>query len=211
MITITEIQEKYNTIVSSGVTNPKVANFGRFLQQVHWEWISLIKELEEIEINNVLEIGTYGGGSLYTLCKLANDNAKIMSIDIHESLYNSVEAKQQTLKGFAERGQVIKILNANSHSESSLDETKMFFGENQLDVLFIDGDHSYDGVKKDFDMYSPLVKSGGIIFFHDVQHHVRGSQVEQLWKELKPNYQHKEFIEDPEKQTWAGIGILWTP
>ena len=36
-----------------------------------------------------------------------------------------------------------------------------------LDVLFIDGDHHYEGVKGDYDRHYPKVKSGGIILFHD--------------------------------------------
>jgi hypothetical protein len=34
--------------------------------------------------------------------------------------------------------------------------------------LFIDGDHTYEGVRRDFEMYSPLVRKGGIIAFHDI-------------------------------------------
>ena len=37
-----------------------------------------------------------------------------------------------------------------------------------LDVLFIDGDHSYDGVASDFAAYGPLVRQGGLIGFHDI-------------------------------------------
>jgi len=36
-------------------------------------------------------------------------------------------------------------------------------GSRKLDFLFIDGDHSYEGVRRDFEMYSPLVREGGII------------------------------------------------
>lgn len=37
----------------------------------------------------------------------------------------------------------------------------------KIDVLFIDGDHSYEGVKKDFDLYSNIISENGIIVFHD--------------------------------------------
>ena len=45
--------------------------------------------------------------------------------------------------------------------------TAYFRGE-KLDFLFIDGDHSYDGVKADFEMYAPMVRPGGLIAFHDI-------------------------------------------
>jgi hypothetical protein len=37
----------------------------------------------------------------------------------------------------------------------------------KIDVLFIDGDHSYDGVKLDFDLYSKILSNKGIIMIHD--------------------------------------------
>ncbi len=76
-------------------------------------------------------------------------------------------------------------------------------------LLFIDGDHTYEGVKKDFDMYSPLVKKGGIVAFHDiVQVSDAGVEVARFWNEVKSSYQHREIIEDPQ-QGWGGIGVLY--
>lgn len=37
-----------------------------------------------------------------------------------------------------------------------------------MDFLFIDGDHAYEGVKADFEMYSPLVRKGGLVALHDI-------------------------------------------
>ena len=79
----------------------------------------------------------------------------------------------------------------------------------QIDFLFIDGDHTYDGVKQDFEMYAPLVRPGGIVGFHDIAHHrpEANCQVDEFWSEIKENYEHKEFLADPD-QRWAGIGVL---
>jgi predicted O-methyltransferase YrrM len=38
----------------------------------------------------------------------------------------------------------------------------------RLDFLFIDGDHTYEGVKQDFEMYTPLVRKGGLVAMHDI-------------------------------------------
>jgi predicted O-methyltransferase YrrM len=86
---------------------------------------------------------------------------------------------------------------------------KKILNGNQLDFLFIDGDHSYEGVKKDFEMYSPLVRKGGIIAFHDIVGHSleTGCEVEKLWKEIKNGFNFKELIKDI-NQNWAGIGVL---
>lgn len=72
----------------------------------------------------------------------------------------------------------------------------------KIDVLYIDGDHSYDGVKLDFDLYSKLISPKGIILIHDTdseyeetliisedskQNHHRFDGPSRLVKELQQN------------------------
>jgi len=52
-----------------------------------------------------------------------------------------------------------------------------------IDILFIDGDHTYEGVKSDYEKYEPFVKQGGLIFMHDITHKHFG--VKNFWKEIK--------------------------
>ncbi len=54
--------------------------------------------------------------------------------------------------------------------------------DKEIDVLFIDGDHTYEGVKKDFEKFEPFVKEGGLILMHDVTHRHFG--VRDYWKEI---------------------------
>jgi hypothetical protein len=79
----------------------------------------------------------------------------------------------------------------------------------EVDFLFIDGDHSYEGVKKDFEMYSPLVKSGGLIAFHDIVDtdliRSAGHGVHIFWRQLKGK--KTEFCING---AWGGIGVLET-
>jgi hypothetical protein len=58
-------------------------------------------------------------------------------------------------------------------------------------------------------MYSPYVKAGGIVAFHDIVEHpaASGCEVELFWSELKKEYRWEELIED-RCQGWAGIGIV---
>lgn len=51
------------------------------------------------------------------------------------------------------------------------------------DLLFIDGDHTYEGVKQDFEFYTPLVKPGGLILMHDICN--RNTGVPKFWEEIK--------------------------
>ena len=77
--------------------------------------------------------------------------------------------------------------------------------DNKVDFLFIDADHSYEGVKKDFEMYSLLVRKGGIIAFHDI---IPSGypKVYKFWNEVK--YEYLEIIKD-RNQNCYGIGIIF--
>ena len=85
----------------------------------------------------------------------------------------------------------------------------MKWAKTKLDFLFIDGDHTYEGAKRDFDLYKQLVRSGGIIALHDIAVHPMNPtcKVDVLWNEIIQKYQYKEFIESS-KQGWAGIGLI---
>jgi predicted O-methyltransferase YrrM len=84
-------------------------------------------------------------------------------------------------------------------------------GERQVDFLFIDGDHSYSGVKRDFEDYSPFVRPGGIIAFHDIvkRESEPDIQVWRFWKEIKQKYSHDEFIEPGVSRRKIGIGVIY--
>jgi hypothetical protein len=105
----------------------------------------------------------------------------------------------------------------------------IFFGTilidgEQLDYLFVDGDHTYSGVQRDFELYSPLVRSGGIVAFHDIVTHGQESacQVPKFWNEVKHRYRHLEIIEQVDGGSFpvaitrapmhtAGLGVLFMP
>jgi predicted O-methyltransferase YrrM len=78
--------------------------------------------------------------------------------------------------------------------------------------LFIDGDHSCAGVKRDFELYAPLVRSRGIVAFHDILLRKDSPDIEvyRLWNVLKEQYQHREIIaQTGSYPNLTGIGILW--
>lgn len=102
------------------------------------------------------------------------------------------------------------MIRRNSHDLTTLFELKKILGKRKIDFLFIDGDHTYEGVKKDFAMYSPLVREGGIIAFHDIvlgpSENVGG--VRKFWDEIKKGYEYIEIVKDW-KQGGYGIGVIY--
>ena len=156
------------------------------------------------------QIGTASGGTLFLFSNITQAK-KIVSIDLPSGLFGGgyPRWKIPLFKSFSKRN-TISLLRADSHSEETALKLKKILNGSKIDFLFIDGDHTYEGVKKDFEIYSPLVKEGGIIAFHDIAQHdpVSVCHVDRFWSEVKQHYTNKEIIEN-KNQKWAGIGVLF--
>jgi predicted O-methyltransferase YrrM len=136
----------------------------------------------------------------------------IVSIDLPEGQYGGGStperaAEMQTL--FPRENQRLHLIRSDSHLPSTLEELERHLDGTELDFLFIDGDHTYEGVKKDFEMYSPLVGAGGIIALHDICTHPPkfNCHVDEFWHEVRDRYRHEEFVSPPTDR--GGIGVLW--
>lgn len=182
--------------------------------QLKEEITGLLRIVEGLKPKIILEIGGGLGGTLFLLCKASDPDATIISINFPEKLFfmeGYPTWKDQLLKSSAGDTQNFHLIRANSHDVETIVKIRNILGNREIDFCFIDGDHSYEGVKKDFDMYSHLVKRGGTIAFHDiVTHHPRsGCQVDKFWREIKTHgYQYREIIKNKD-QNWAGIGVLY--
>jgi predicted O-methyltransferase YrrM len=95
-----------------------------------------------------------------------------------------------------------------------VDQVAKIIKGRKIDLLFIDGDHRYSGVKRDWKLYAPLVKRHGVIVFHDILFHpkVPSCKVDRLWKEISRNYEHREFVDKKDDRgwgQWGGIGLIY--
>jgi predicted O-methyltransferase YrrM len=137
----------------------------------------------------VLEIGTAQGGVFWLLCRIAAPDATLVSLDLPpDERYSGGQRISIDLQSMKEPGQTIHAVHGNSHDPGTLDRVTGLLAGRPLDLLFIDGDHTYEGVNQDYRMYSPLVQAGGIIAFHDiVKTHWPGCQVDRFWNELAKN------------------------
>lgn len=176
------------------------------------EILGLALVAEAVRPKTVLEIGTSTGGTFFIWSRLAAKDALLISIDLPggESDWAYPRWKEPFYKTFASKGQTIELIRGDSHSEAIVAQLKKVLGDRKVDFLFIDGDHSYEGVKKDYDLYSPFVQKGGIIAFHDIVEFPESTKVKvkDFWDEVKQGKSFKEFINDP-RQDWGGIGVLF--
>ena len=130
--------------------------------QNRFEILTLLKILKKQNLKVLLEIGTAGGGTMFLFSRIASPVATVMSID------NNYGWRKNLIQSFVTKKQKVVLLEMNSHQNNTRNTVKRILKNNKLDFLFIDGDHSYNGVKKDFSMYSRFVKKGGIIAIHDI-------------------------------------------
>jgi hypothetical protein len=152
------------------------------------------------------------GGTFFVFCRLSNPNATVISLDLPGGPFGGGPGRFRAvlIPRLPSRSQRSLVLRADAHSDASKVQIAQFLNGQQLNFLFIDADHSYAGVKQDFEMYAPLVRKGGMIAFHDILRYPpeTGCEVERFWKEIKTDYPHREIVENPE-QGWAGIGVLF--
>ena len=151
--------------------------------------------------NIIVEIGTRHGGSLYIMSKFLS-NGTIISIDMPGLMWgrsNSGTMKRKICGTIKNDGHDVHMIEADSHDLSTINNLKKILGNNNIDFLFIDGDHTYEGCKMDWKMYGPLSSK---VAFHDI---FGQPGVRKLWNEIKKTKKHIEITNSRK----FGIGILW--
>jgi cephalosporin hydroxylase len=180
------------------------------------EFSALVALLRARKLSTIVEIGTLHGGTLWTWCQLAAPNALIVSIDLPGGDFGGgygVEAASR-LQRYARARQQLHLIQGDSHAPATLEQLEKLLDGREVDFLFIDGDHTYDGVCADFDMYAGLVGRGGIVALHDILLHPTDPdcQVDRLWRDLRAVHSHRELIDPDDTRArgqWGGIGVIF--
>ena len=152
----------------------------------HYHVLYDISNILEKEIINYVEIGAYAGASAALM--LHNSKVNVISIDIGNPIKQEDVHKNISIFFDCDNKKRFDYIEGSSHAEET--KIKLLNKIKEIDILFIDGDHSYDSVIKDFEMYSDLVSKNGYIIFDDycctVCVHVRPS-VDFIVSNLKKN------------------------
>lgn len=205
-----------------------------FTVQLRDEIKTLTTLVEKESPQSVLEIGTAKGGSFYIWSRHLDSVNRLISLDLPGGRFGGGYDEQKTgiFRQFSP-SKKMDFVRADSHQHDTY-KTVSSLVDGGVDFLFIDGDHTYEGVKQDFEMYSELVSEGGIIALHDIATHPDDKEVverrrqnvedieerhlswskghtdcnvDQFWTELVEAYETEEIISHP-KQTWGGIGVV---
>ena len=179
--------------------------------QLRSELIAMLDAVRRQKPKTVLEIGTAHGGTLFLLCLASDKNGTILSIDLPGGEFGGGYPVWKTplYRAFGRIGQRIHLLRANSHAQETSLKIQAILAGQTVDFLFIDADHTYEGVRRDFELYAPLVTPGGMIGFHDIAPRPPSADygVRRFWEELKSQYSCTEIINDP-NQIGYGIGLI---
>lgn len=109
-----------------------------------------------------LEIGSYAGASISLICSHKYPT-NCFTLDLGEPI--NPEVVQRNVEVFKNKLSTFKYFKGNSQDSDIINQINSEVKE--IDFLFIDGDHTRNGVFKDFNNFSKLVKSGGYIAFDD--------------------------------------------
>ena len=154
-----------------------------------------------------VELGTFSGLSFFTFCQAIKENeidGACYAVDTWEgeehtgkyddTIYN--QGNEHARREYAGFAYLMRMLFADALKH---------FENDTIDLLHIDGLHTYDAVKEDFTTWYPKVKPGGVILFHDVYARMMDFGAWKFWQELAPQYPSFEF------RHGFGLGVLRKP
>lgn len=134
----------------------------------------------------LVELGSHTGVSFFAFCEAVKQSW------LKTTCYAVDTWKGDEQAGFYGEDVYIKFSEYNKKYYSNFatmlrmkfDDAIQYFKDESIDILHIDGLHTYDAVKHDFYTWLPKVKPGGIILFHDVAEQGNNFGVYKLWHEI---------------------------
>lgn len=165
------------------------------------EFLAFLPIYQTLKPMRTVEIGTYQGGTLYQWMRHAPAGAHIIAID--PVMFPETIAQWQSWN------QHVRLTTIQNKSHLALLEVKERMQE--IDFLFIDGDHHYEQARWDFRHYSQLVRPGGVIAIHDTKPVPEGgpwkTDMWRVWEDIqRAGY---ETVEISVHDDLFGIGVIF--
>jgi hypothetical protein len=155
----------------------------------------------------VVELGTHKGNSLFSFAQAIKDfnlDTKLHAVDTWQGDKHSGFYGEEVYNNFLRiKDKYYEDVNIVPH-KMFFDDAVYKFKDNSIDILHIDGLHTYEAVKHDFETWLPKVrKDTGIVLLHDVCEKSNDFGVYKLWEELKKKYTTITF------EHYHGLGVLF--
>lgn len=190
--------------------------------QNDFELRQFLERVRDLRPQVVVEIGTARGGMFYCFSQLAARDATLISIDLPgaPNCGGQTATEREVFATFGPLTQRFHFIPDDSHLPSTRQKLADILAGRKIDLLFIDGDHSYEGCIADFNDYHDLASPDGLIVFHDIclfPEQWPGTGVGVAWNEIKAKYGGEEIIDGDgvttpqlqpgERWRW-GIGLV---
>lgn len=151
-----------------------------------------------------VELGTFTGISYLSFCQSIVENktgTRAWAVDTWQGDIHTGAYDDSTYNGLRKVHDPY-YLGFSTLLRMMFDEALGHFADGSVDLLHIDGLHTYEGVKNDFDTWLPKLSRRGVILFHDTNVYLPEFGVHRLWAELSPHYPSLHFAHS------NGLGVL---
>ena len=143
------------------------------------ELTKLLELMSGRTVNVVLEIGVHQGHSL-----------NLWQDAFYPDLLIGIEPNMASVQFDGLTNNAL-IIGGSSHDITTLKSVRSLLGKRKIDFLFIDGDHSFQGVKEDYNVYSSLLSPRGAVVLHDI---VAESGVREFWSGIEDSLTNYNVI-----------------
>lgn len=161
--------------------------------------------MREVRPKIFVELGTHYGHSYFAFCQSvveAGLSTKCYAVDTWQGdehagqygdeIFAKVDAHHQAR--YASFSRLLRM---------TFDDAATYFADESIELLHIDGLHTYDAVRHDFDTWLPKLAPGAVVMFHDSNVRERNFGVWKLWAELQVRYSNNlEFVHS------HGLGVM---
>ena len=184
------------------------ANFAGNLevQQIPEEYLQLLMFFKNTPIKTYLELGVANGGSFFTNSIFLQKTAETIHC-VDSIAYANAPHVMQTEAKIISKVNKLKEFFPNKQFEFFNSTTDNFYKTNtqMYDCIFIDADHSYEGVRSDYDNSLKFLNNNGYLIFHDISNVNTG--VAACWDEVSKKHHVVSEFRHPTNRN-CGIGIL---
>ena len=161
--------------------------------------------IQEVSPKIFVELGTHTGNSYFSFCQSVVEtgtSTKCYAVDTWQGDEHAGQYDDDIFAG-------INAHNGERYAEFSrllrmtFDNAVTYFSDESIELLHIDGLHTYEAVKHDFETWLPKLAPGAVVMFHDTNVRERNFGVWKLWEELQARYPNNvEFVHS------HGLGVL---
>ncbi len=170
----------------------------RYLDDPHG-WIQHIPFafflVETLQPRLITELGTYSGNSYFAFCQAVKDmklSSQCYAIDTWQGDIHVGKYKNDVFERVSRINEK-EFSHFSTLKRMTFDQALPEFQDKSIDLLHIDGTHTYQAVKHDFESWLPKMSSEGIMLLHDTKVKEKDFEVWKFYEEIRNHYPSFEF------------------